>query len=69
MNFLGRGHLNYDIQIIVVILKVTMIRPWIIERIIMIFLGSHMSTMNYKVIMCSALGGADSVVNNNNIGL
>ena len=56
---LGRGHTNYDIQIIVVILKVITIffqlRPWIIERIIMIFLGSHMPNMNYKVIVCSTL--------------
>ena len=37
---LGRGHTNYDIQIIVVILKVTtrffQQRPWIIGKIIMI---------------------------------
>ena len=43
---LGRGHTNFNIQIIVVILKVTMRffqqRPWIIGKIIMIVLGSHM---------------------------
>ena len=47
-----------DIQIIVVILKVTMRffqqRPWIIGKIILIVLGSHMPNMNYKVIVCSA---------------
>ena len=50
---LGRGHTNYDIQIIVVILKVTtrifQQRPWIIGKIIMIVLGSHMPNMNYEV--------------------
>ena len=57
-DFLGRGHTNYDIQIIVVILKVTtrffQQRPWIIGKIIMIVLGSHMPNMNYEVIVCSA---------------
>ena len=55
---LGRGHTNYDIQIIVVILKVTtrffQQRPWIIEQIIMIVLGSHMPNMNYEVYCSSA---------------
>ena len=55
---LGRGHTNYDIQIIVVILKVTtrffQQRPWIIVKIIMIVLGSHMPNMNYKVYCGSA---------------
>ena len=40
---LGQGPTNYDIHIIVVILKVTMIffqlRPWIIDTIIMVVLG------------------------------
>ena len=51
--------MNYNIQIIVVILKITTIffqlRPWIIERIIMIFWESHMPNINYEVIVCSAL--------------
>ena len=55
---LSRGHTNYDIQIIVVTLKVTTIffqlQPWIIERIALIFLGSHMPNINYEVIVCSA---------------
>ena len=55
---LGRGHTNYDIQIIVVILKVTtrffQQRPWIIVKIIMIVLGSHMPNMNYEVYCGSA---------------
>ena len=55
---LGRGHTNYDIQIIVVILKVTtrffQQRPWIIGKIIMIVLGSHMPNMNYEVYCGSA---------------
>ena len=54
----GRGHTNYDIQIIVVILKVTtrffQQRPWIIGKIIMIVLGSHMPNMNYEVYCGSA---------------
>ena len=49
--------MNYDIQIIVVILKVTMRffqqRPWIIGKIIMIVLGSHMPNMNDGVIVRS----------------
>ena len=49
---LGRGHTNDGIQIIVVILKVTtrffQQRTWIIGKIIMIDLGSHMPNMNYK---------------------
>ena len=53
-----RGHTNYDIQIIVVILKVTtrffQQRPWIIGKIIMIVLGSHMLNMNYEVYCGSA---------------
>ena len=52
---LGRGHMNYNIQIIVVILKVTsrffQQRPWIIGNIIMIDLGPHMPNMNYEVIV------------------
>ena len=50
----------YDIQIIVVILKkllpydIFQWRPWIIKRIIMIVLGSHMPNMSNKVIVCSA---------------
>ena len=67
---LGWGHTNYDIQIIVVILKVTtrffQQRPWI-GKIIMIVLGSHVSNMNYEVYCGSAL--ADSIVNNEDIGL
>ena len=55
---LGRDHTNYDIQIIVVILKVTtrffQQRPWIIGQIIMIVLGSHMLNMNYEVYCGSA---------------
>ena len=55
---LGRGHTNYDIQIIVVILKVTtrffQQRPWIIGKIIMIVLGSHMPNMNYEIYCSSA---------------
>ena len=55
---LGWGHTNYDIQIIVVILKVTtrffQWRPWIIGKIIMIVLGSHMPNMNYEVYCGSA---------------
>ena len=54
----GQDHTNYDIQIIVVILKVTLRIfqqwPWIIGKIIMTVLGSHMPNMNYKVIVCSA---------------
>ena len=54
----GRGHTNYDIQIMVVILKVTtrffQQRPWLIGKIIMIVLGSHMPIMNYKVYYSSA---------------
>ena len=50
--------MNYDIQIIVVILKVTtrffQQRPWIIGKIIMIVLGSHMPNMNYEVYFGSA---------------
>ena len=50
---LGWGHTNYDIQIIGVILKITtkffQQRPWIIGKIIMIVLGSHMPNMNYEV--------------------
>ena len=50
--------MNYDIQIIVVILKVTtrffQQRPWIIGKIIMIVLGSHMLNMNYEVYCGSA---------------
>ena len=55
---LGRGHTNYDIQIIVVILKVItrffQQQPWIIGKIIMIVLGSHMPNMNYEVYCGSA---------------
>ena len=55
---LGRGHTNYDIQIIVVLLKVTTRffkqGPWIIGQIIMIVLGSHMLNMNYEVYCGSA---------------
>ena len=51
--------MNYDIQFIVVILKITttffQLQPWITKRIIMIFLGSHTPDMNYEVIVCSAL--------------
>ena len=58
-NVIGWGHTNYDIQIIVVILKVTtrffQQRPWIIGKIIMIVLGSHMLNMNYEVYCGSAL--------------
>ena len=54
----GQGHTNYDIQFIVVILKVTMRffqqRPWIIGKIIMIVLGSHMPNMNFEVYCGSA---------------
>ena len=52
------GHTNYDTQIIVVILKVTsrffQQRPWIIGKIIMVVLGSHMPNMNYEVYCGSA---------------
>ena len=55
---LGRGHMNYDIQIIVVILKLLrdffQQRPWIIVKIIMIVFGSHMPNMNYEVYCGSA---------------
>ena len=57
MSILGRGHTNYDIQIIVVILKVTRFfqrRPWIIGKIIMIVLGSHVPNMNHEVYCGSA---------------
>ena len=58
MRNLGRGHMNYDIQIIVLILKVTtrffQHRLWTIRKIIMIILGSHMPNMNYKVYCGSA---------------
>ena len=51
--------MNCDIQIIVVILKVTtrffQQRPWIIGKIVMIVLESHMPNMNYEVIVCSTL--------------
>ena len=54
----GRGHTNYDIQIIVVILKATTRffkrRPWIIGKIIMIVLASHVPNMNYEVYCGSA---------------
>ena len=57
--YMAWGHTNYNIQIIVVILKITTIVfqqwPWIIGTIIMIVLGSHMPNMNYEVIMCSNL--------------
>ena len=50
---LGRCHTNYDIQIIVVILKITtrffQQWHWIIGKINMIVWGSHMLNMNYKV--------------------
>ena len=58
---LGRGHTNDDIQIIVVhvILKVTtrffQQQLWIIGKIIMIVLGSHMPNMNYEVYCGLAL--------------
>ena len=49
--------MNYDIQIIVVILKVTkrffQQWPWI-GTIILIVLGLHMPNINYQVIVCSA---------------
>ena len=49
--------MNYDIQIIVVTLKVTMKffqrRPW---TIIIVALELHVPNMIYKVIVCSALG-------------
>ena len=55
---LGRGYTNYDIQIIVEILKGTtrffQQRPWIIVKIIMIVFGSHMPNMNYEVYCGSA---------------
>ena len=54
----GRGHTNYDIQTIVVILKVTtrffQQQPWIIVQTIMIVLGSHSPNMNYEVYCGSA---------------
>ena len=55
---LGRGHTNYDIQFIVVILKVTTrffstttLDYW---KNYMIVLGSHMPNMNYEVYCGSA---------------
>ena len=58
IGILGRGHTIYDIRIIVVILKVTtrffQQRSWIIGKIIMIVLGSHMPKMNYEVYCGSA---------------
>ena len=55
---LSRGHTNYDIQFIVVILKVTtrffQQRPWITGKIIMIVLGSNMPNTNYEVYCGSA---------------
>ena len=55
---LGRGHTNYDIQIIVVILKVTtrffQQRPWIIGKNYHDSFGSHMPNMNYEVYCGSA---------------
>ena len=72
---LGRVHTNYDIQIIVVILKVTN-RPFFQQRtldllgkIIMIVLGSHMPNMNYEVYCKFRFGGADSIENDDDIGL
>ena len=56
--------MNYNIQIIEVILKITtnffQRPPWIIGRIIMIALGSHMPNTDYEVF---CFNGADSIVN------
>ena len=71
----GRDHTNYDIQIIVVILKVTtrffQQRPWEYWENYHDTCSFGVTHAQYELrgLLWFRFGGADSIENNNNIGL
>ena len=70
---LGLGHTNYNIQIIVVILKVTtrffQQRPWIIGKNYHDSFGVTHAKYELQGLLWFCFGGADSIVSNDDIGL